>query len=38
MSDVLEAVDLSRAFIRGGVTQTGLFAADDVRIEPRPGW
>jgi hypothetical protein len=27
MSDVLEAVDLSRAFIRGGVTQTGLFAA-----------
>lgn len=27
MSDVLEAVDLSRAFIRGGITQTGLFAA-----------
>ena len=27
MSDVLEGIDLSRAFIRGGITQTGLFAA-----------
>jgi hypothetical protein len=27
MSDVLEGVDLSRAFIRGGITQTGLFTA-----------